>query len=81
VDRAAAAKLRAEYKKERKGALRELRKDSNFIAREQLREKKERDRAYEVKYKRLVAEIQGEEGKEKNAYEREKRARKGKGGK
>ncbi|KAF2808542.1 Nop14-like protein, partial [Mytilinidion resinicola] len=80
TDRATANKLQAEYKKERKGAMRELRKDANFIAREQLREKKERDRAYETKYKRLVAEIQGEEGKEKNAYERERRARKGKGG-
>ncbi|OCK83831.1 nucleolar protein 14 [Lepidopterella palustris CBS 459.81] len=76
-ERAEASKLRAEYKRERKGALRELRKDANFIAREKLREKKEKDKAYEVKYKRLVAEIQGEEGKEKNAYEREKRARKG----
>ncbi|EON64171.1 hypothetical protein W97_03401 [Coniosporium apollinis CBS 100218] len=79
-DRADAAKLRAEYKRERKGALRELRKDANFIAREKLREKKERDVAYEKKYKRLVAEIQGEEGKEANAYEREKRARKGRKG-
>jgi nucleolar protein 14 len=42
-----------------------------------LREKKERDAAYEVKYKRLVAEIQGEEGYEKNQYEKERRKRKG----
>lgn len=75
-ERAEASKLRAEYKKERKGALRELRKDANFIAREKLRQKKEADAAYEAKYKRLVAEIQGEEGREKNEYEREKRARK-----
>ena len=47
------------------------------MARENLQEKKERDREYEKKYKRLVAEIQGEEGKEANAYEREKRMRKG----
>lgn len=59
--------------------MRELRKDANFIARENLREKKERDAQYERKYKRLVAEIQGEEGREANAYEREKRMRKGKG--
>ncbi|KAF2707594.1 Nop14-like protein [Pleomassaria siparia CBS 279.74] len=71
------AKLAKEYKRERKGALRELRKDANFIAREKLKEKKERDRKYEEKYKRLVAEIQGEEGREKNEYEREKRKRKG----
>ena len=78
LDRTNASKLRAEYKREKKGALRELRKDANFIAREKLREKKEKDKAYEAKYKRLVAEIQGDEGREKNAYDREKRARKGK---
>ena len=76
-ERAELSKLRAEHKKERKGAMRELRKDANFMAREQLREKKEKDVAYERKYKRLVAEIQGEEGHEGKAYEREKRKRKG----
>ena len=75
-DRAELSKLKAEHKRERKGALRELRKDANFIARESLREKKERDLAYEKKYKRLVAEIQGEEGREAKNYEREKRMRK-----
>ncbi|KAK4698155.1 nucleolar protein 14, partial [Lecanoromycetidae sp. Uapishka_2] len=77
-DRAETSKLKAEHKRERKGALRELRKDANFIARESLREKKERDSAYEKKYKRLVAEIQGEEGREAKNYEREKRMRKSK---
>ena len=72
------SKLKSEHKRERKGALRELRKDANFIARENLKEKKERDTQYEKKYKRLVAEIQGEEGRESNIYEREKRMRKGK---
>ena len=55
-----------------------MRKDANFIAREQLRDKKERDAEYEKKYKRLVAEIQGEEGHEAKEYEREKRMRKSK---
>lgn len=76
-ERSDAAKLQKEYKRERKGALRELRKDANFIAREQLREKRERDAAYEKKYKRLVAEIQGEEGREAKEYQREKMKRKG----
>ncbi|KAL2436757.1 putative nucleolar complex protein 14 [Exophiala dermatitidis] len=75
--RAEISKLKAEYKKERKGAMRELRKDANFMAREQLREKKEKDEAYDKKFKRLVAEIQGEEGREKKEYEKEKRKRKG----
>lgn len=76
-ERSDAAKLQKEYKRERKGAVRELRKDANFIAREQLREKRERDAAYEKKYKRLVAEIQGEEGREAKEYQREKMKRKG----
>jgi len=76
-ERSEAAKLAKEYKREKKGALRELRKDAHFIAREQLREKKDKDRKYEEKYRRIVAEIQGEEGREKNVYEREKRRRKG----
>ena len=76
--RADLAKLRSEHKKERKGAMRELRKDANFVAREQLREKKEKDEAYDKKFKRLVAEIQGEEGRESKEYERERKKRKGK---
>ncbi|KUJ22845.1 Nop14-like protein [Mollisia scopiformis] len=70
------AKLKKEHKRERKGAIRELRKDANIMAIQSLKEKKERDAAYEKKYKRLVAEIQGEEGKEAKAYEREKEWRK-----
>lgn len=75
-ERAELAKLRAEHRRERKGALRELRKDAAFVARENLRIKKERDAAYERKYKRLVAEIQGEEGRAANEYAREKMLRK-----
>jgi nucleolar protein 14 len=80
-ERAELAKLRAEHKRERKGALRELRKDASFMQRENLRVKKERDAAYDKKYKRLVAEIQGEEGKAANEYAREKEARKRKAAK
>ena len=75
-ERSEAIRLQKEYRREKKGALRELRKDANFVARQRLRDKKEKDSAYEAKYKRLVAEIQGEEGREANAYEREKRSRK-----
>ncbi|KAH8890955.1 Nop14-like protein [Thozetella sp. PMI_491] len=75
-DRAELAKLKAEHKRERKGAMRELRNDARFIQREQLRQKKVRDAAYEKKFKRIVAEIQNEEGAAANEYEREKKARK-----
>lgn len=77
-ERSELSKLKAQHKKERKGALRELRKDANFIARENLKDKKEKDAAYDKKFKRLVAEIQGEEGHESRLYERDKRMRKGK---
>ena len=75
TERAELSRLKAEHKKERKGALRELRKDASFLARESLREKKERDAAYDKKFKRLVAEIQGEEGREAKIYEKEKKMR------
>lgn len=75
-ERAELNRLRQEHRKEKKGAMRELRKDANFMAREQLRDKKARDEAYDKKFKRLVAEIQGEEGRESKEYEREKRKRK-----
>ncbi|OOQ84603.1 putative rRNA maturation protein (Nop14) [Penicillium brasilianum] len=77
-ERAEANRLKAEYKREKKGAMRELRKDASFVAREKLREKKERDAEYEKKYKKLIAEIQSEEGRAANEYEREKRGRQGK---
>ncbi|KAJ5782219.1 RRNA maturation protein (Nop14) [Penicillium paradoxum] len=71
-ERAESNRLKKELKRERKGAMRELRKDASFIAREKLREKKERDSEYEKKYKRLVAEIQSQEGRAANEYERER---------
>jgi len=77
-ERAEASKLRAEYRREKKGALRELKKDSGFLHREKLSAKKTADRAYEAKQRRLIAEIQGGEGAEKNKYERDKARRKGK---
>ncbi|KAI6779627.1 putative nucleolar complex protein 14 [Emericellopsis cladophorae] len=75
-ERAEMAKLKAEHKKERKGAMRELRKDANFMAREKLKVKKAKDEAHEKKMKRLISEIQSEEGREANEYERERSARK-----
>jgi nucleolar protein 14 len=56
--------------------MRELRKDANFIARESLKEKKATDAEYERKQRRLIAEINAEEGREANNYAREKMLRK-----
>jgi nucleolar protein 14 len=75
-ERAELSKLKAEHKRERKGAMRELRKDANFIARESLKEKKATDAEYERKQRRLIAEINAEEGREANNYAREKMLRK-----
>lgn len=77
AERAESARLRKEHKRERKGAVRELRKDAEFISREKYREKKERDEEYKKRQRRIVSEIQAEEGREGNLYEREKRRRKG----
>jgi nucleolar protein 14 len=76
-ERAQAKRLEKEFKREKKGAMRELRKDNNFMAREGLREKKEKDRQYEEKYRKLVSEVQGEAGQQGNEYERERRRAKG----
>ncbi|KAK2073043.1 hypothetical protein P8C59_007352 [Phyllachora maydis] len=69
------ARLRAELRRERKGAVRELRRDASFVARENLRRKRAQDDAYAEKYRRLVTEIQNEEGRAANEYEREKKKR------
>ncbi|TKA83743.1 hypothetical protein B0A55_00082 [Friedmanniomyces simplex] len=63
-ERSEAAKLRKEVKREKKGAVRELRKDGAFVAREELRENRERDGEFVKRERRLVAEIarEGREG-------------------
>ncbi|PWW76279.1 Nop14-like protein [Tuber magnatum] len=73
ADRVAMSKLKAEYKREKKGALRELRKDSRFIAREKLKEDKKTSKEYHEKMRRLTAMIQTEEGAAGNEYKRAKR--------
>lgn len=69
-------KLKTLVKKERKGALRELRKDSKFIARHELESRKKADREYHTNLKKLISTVATEEGAEKNKLEREKRAAK-----
>ncbi|KAF5100715.1 hypothetical protein D0Z03_000757 [Geotrichum reessii] len=70
------SKLKAAIKKERKGALRELRKDSQFVARQKIADRRAHDKAYHEKMARLVNSINTEEGAEKNKYEREREVRK-----
>ena len=70
-ERNEAAKLRAQYKREKKGAIRELRKDSKFLAAEQQKVQKEKDRAYNERIRRVMGSLESERAEEK-AMEKEK---------
>ncbi|KAG6832346.1 hypothetical protein H0H87_001810 [Tephrocybe sp. NHM501043] len=70
-ERNEASKLRNQYKQERKGAIRELRKDAKFLAGVEQEKQKEKDRAYHVSMKRVFGSLEGERAEEK-AMEREK---------
>jgi nucleolar protein 14 len=65
AERNASNKLKALYKKERKGAIRELRKDNRFLAGEKAREQAEKDQAYNAKMRRVEGEITIERAEEK----------------
>ena len=71
VERNAASKLKAQYKKERKGAIRELRKDNRFLAGEKAKEQAEKDSSYNAKMRRVEGSLHSERAEEK-AMEREK---------
>lgn len=66
-----ASKLRKQYKEERKGAIRELRKDARFLAGVEQKKQQEKDQAYNMRMKRVYGGIEGERAEEK-ALEREK---------
>lgn len=55
--RAEASKLRAQYRKERKGAIRELRRDNQFLATEQQRRRKQEDTEYSKKVRVSFAQV------------------------
>lgn len=69
-ERNEASKLRHQYKEERKGAIRELRKDSRFLAAEEQKKQTEKDRAYKASMNKVFGSIEGERAEEK-AMERE----------
>ncbi|KZT71550.1 Nop14-like protein [Daedalea quercina L-15889] len=70
-ERNEAAKLRRQYKQEKKGAIRELRKDARFLAAEQQKQQKEKDKAYNGRMKRVFGSLESERAEEK-IMEREK---------
>lgn len=70
-ERNESAKLRRQYKQERKGAIRELRKDTRFLAAEQQKQQKEKDKEYNSRMKRVFGSLESERAEEK-AMDREK---------
>ncbi|CAK7897716.1 nucleolar complex protein 14 [[Candida] anglica] len=69
-------KMKAQLKKEKKSAIKDIRKETRFVAREQIQEKKTMYDAYHKKMANIVNSISTIEGAEKNQYEKEKQQRK-----
>jgi len=65
------SKLRNQLKQEKKGAIRELRKDSRFLAQVQRKEQQEKDKSYSERMKKVHGSIETERAEEKK-MEREK---------
>ena len=70
-ERQEAAKLRKQYKEERKGAIRELRKDARFLATVEQERQREKDKSYNERMKKVFGSMEVERAEEK-ALEREK---------
>ncbi|KAI8895140.1 nucleolar protein 14 [Globomyces pollinis-pini] len=60
--RAEDSKAKAEYRKEFKGAIRELRKDAAYLGREKLERTKEKDRQYKKKMDKIKGSLAEQEG-------------------
>ena len=65
-------KLRSLHKKELRGALRELRRDNQYLAAQQTREIKAKDAAYKSKIRKIEGMLAHDQG-EANKMEREKK--------
>jgi nucleolar protein 14 len=75
-ERNEASKLRNQYKQERKGAIRELRKDARFLAGVEQKKQAERDEEYNMTMKRIMGSLEGERAEEKATEREKKRAEK-----
>jgi nucleolar protein 14 len=80
ADRNATAKLKSLYKKEKKGAIRELRKDNRFLAGVKAGEARTKDEGYRERMRKVEGSIQVERAEEKE-MEREKKREKRRAGK
>ncbi|CAG8565891.1 7825_t:CDS:10, partial [Paraglomus occultum] len=65
-------KLKAQYKQELKGAIRELRKDARFLAHETLKKVRESDESYRKTIKSVMNKLESEQH-EKKLYDRERK--------
>ena len=65
-------KLKFQHKKEMKGAIRELRRDADFISREKLKETKSKDAEYKKKMDKIMGQLTAQEGAMRG-YEKEKK--------
>jgi nucleolar protein 14 len=70
-ERNEAAKLKAQYKQERKGAIRELRKDARFLAAVEQQKQVQKDKEYNERMKKAFTSMEGERAEQK-AMEKEK---------
>ncbi|KAH8118427.1 Nop14-like protein [Phellopilus nigrolimitatus] len=64
-ERAAASKLRYQYKQERKGAIRELRKDTRFLSAVKQKEQQEKDRSYANSMNKVFSTLESERAEQK----------------
>lgn len=78
-ERAAASKLRYEYKQERKGAIRELRKDARFMSAVKQKEQQEKDKRYTDRMNKVFSSLESERAEQKR-MEREKQKEKRRSG-
>ncbi|KAF9226783.1 Nop14-like protein [Gyrodon lividus] len=69
-ERNEASKLRYQLKQERKGAIRELRKDAKFLAAAEHKKQVEKDHAYKERMNKAFSSLEGERAEQK-AMERE----------
>ncbi|KAG1904084.1 Nop14-like protein [Suillus fuscotomentosus] len=70
-ERNEASKLRYQVKQEKKGAIRELRKDAKFLAAVEHKQQAEKDRAYKDRMNKAFSVLEGERAEQK-AMDREK---------
>lgn len=78
--RAETAKLKALLKKEKKGAVRELRRDAQFLAQHRAEEKRKEDEIYRRKMGKITAALGEERGEEKRLQKEKDRIKRKAGG-